>query len=485
MKINILNTISAFIYLLCNSAQNLQLCIRSKYWFTTLITAFLLVSCQTDSEKADKLRLENKFDEAAELYQKAADEGDAYAMWRLSNAYNNGDGVDWDETKALELLKQSAKAGCEEAKCDLAFAYMYDWYDIGEDEDKGKKMLENLIKTTKNSTVLSKYAKCLFYGNGPYEEDKEKAMRIINKVEDKNNPYYLDFLAGVYIKGTDKIEINGKKAVEYLNKAYENGRKYSAYVLQTIYKSGFSEIKADKTKQIEWLNRGIESNETECMGEMAMLCISEDSTYKDIHNPSRAVDLLKKAGKHGSGKAYFFLGNLYYEGKYLSKDDKNAFDNWEKALNLKYYEAANNLAFFYRYGICCDKNNEKAVELYKLGAENGDGFAAYNLYRYYWSENWGGVKDKVLGKKYLLKAAELNEPWGCYLLGQQYYYGNDLFEKNNDQAFVYMQKAADMGHVDACRVLSYFYENGIGVAKNPQKAKEYKDKTIAKSDDKK
>lgn len=90
----------------------------------------------------------------------------------------------------------------------------------------------------------------------------------------------------------------------------------------------------------------------------------------------------------------------------------------------------------------------------------------------------------MLGKKYLLKAAELNEPWGCYLLGQQYYYGNDLFEKNNDQAFVYMQKAADMGHVDACRVLSYFYENGIGVAKNPQKAKEYKDKTVAKSDDK-
>jgi len=66
-----------------------------------LVATIALVSCQTDSEKADKLRLENKFDEAAELYQKAADEGDAYAMWRLSNAYNNGDGVDWDEAKAL------------------------------------------------------------------------------------------------------------------------------------------------------------------------------------------------------------------------------------------------------------------------------------------------------------------------------------------------------------------------------------------------
>ena len=56
---------------------------------------FVLSSCQSDVEHADSLRLENKFDEAAQLYQKAADEGDAYAMWRLSNAYANGDGVDF------------------------------------------------------------------------------------------------------------------------------------------------------------------------------------------------------------------------------------------------------------------------------------------------------------------------------------------------------------------------------------------------------
>ena len=60
-----------------------------------------------------------------------------------------------------------------------------------------------------------------------------------------------------------------------------------------------------------------------------------------------------------------------------------------------------------------------------------------------------------------------------------------MFDKNNDQAFIYMRKAADMGNVDACRTLAYFYENGIGVNKDPQKAKEYKDKTTVKSDDKK
>ena len=80
-----------------------------------VLCSIMVVSCQSDTAKADKLRLNNEFDEAAGLYQKAADAGDAYAMWRLSNAYANGDGVEFDEEKALNLLTQAANAGCLEA----------------------------------------------------------------------------------------------------------------------------------------------------------------------------------------------------------------------------------------------------------------------------------------------------------------------------------------------------------------------------------
>lgn len=444
-----------------------------------LIASIAFVSCQTDSEKADKLRLENKFDEAAELYQKAADEGDAYAMWRLSNAYGNGDGVDWDEAKAMGLLKQSAQAGCEEAKCDLAFAYMFDWVNIGKDEEKGKEMLEELIKQTKNTTVLSRYAGLLFFGGGPYEEDQEKAIRILKTVEDKDNPYYLDLMGAIYTTGTDKIEVDAKKAIEFYTKAFENGRKYSAYRLQSIYTAGYGEIKADKAKRVEWLNRGIESNEIHCMVDMALLSITEDGTYKDMHNPQKAIDLLKRATRHGSGKAFYNMGNLYYEGKYLPKDDKKAYDNWEKAVALKYYEAASNLAYAYIEGVGCEKDEKKGIELYKLAADNGSGFSAYKLYYCYGNGVWGVKKDIEMSKKYLFKAAEYGDAWGCYDLGRHYYLGTEYVTKDFGQAFVYTKKAADMGLVDACNSLSYLYENGIGVDKDPQKAKEYKDKTIA------
>ena len=444
-----------------------------------LIATISLLSCQTDSEKADKLRLENKFDEAAELYQKAADEGDAYAMWRLANAYGNGDGVDWDEAKAIELLKQSAQAGCEEAKCNLAFAYMFDWSNIGKDEEKGKEMLEELIKQTNNSTVLSRYAGLLFFGGGPYEEDQEKAMRFLKKVEDKDNPFYLDLMGAIYTSGADKIEVDAEKAIECYTKAFENGRKYSAYRLQSIYAAGYGEVKADKTKQIEWLNRGIGSNVTDCMVDMALLSITEDSAYNDMHNPQKAIDLLKRAARHGSGHAYYTMGNLYYEGKYLPKDDKKAYENWEKAVELKYYEAASNLAYAYIEGVGCEKDESKGIELYKLAADNSSGFAAYKLYYCYANGVWGVKKDIEVAKKYLFKAAEYGDAWGCYNLGRHYYLGTEYVTKDVGQAFVYIKKAADMGLVDACNSLSYLYENGIGVDKDPQKAKEYRDKTIA------
>ena len=93
---------------------------------------------------------------------------------------------------------------------------------------------------------------------------------------------------------------------------------------------------------------------------------------------------------------------------------------------------------------------------------------------------YGEKKDKELAKKYLIKAAELNDAWGCLNLGTQYYLGNYLMDKSYSQAFVYVKKAADMGLIDACNVLAYFYENGIGCDKNPQKAKEYKDRTVVK-----
>lgn len=447
--------------------------------FLLVISLIIILSaCQSDKEKADNLRLENKFEEAAELYQQLADEGDAYAKWRLFKAYYLGEGVDFDESKALKWLKQAAEEGCEEAKFDLAFAYMFDYFDIGKDTLKGKEMLDALIKNSSNAYVMSRYAILLFYGISPYEENKEKAMNILNKVSDKNDPFYNWAMGLVYLDGTDEIDIDVEKSIEFFTKSFYNGRHDSADLIQDIYANGYGDLKKDVTKQIEWIKRGIESNSTDCMVDMAKICISEDSIYKDYHNPQRAVELLKRAALHGSGEAYGILGDFYYSGDHLPKDDTKAFKNWEKAAHLKYLGGISSLAYAYLEGIGCGKDEQKGVELHKKAADEGSGFSANNLFSFYYFGKYGLKLDMEQAKRYLLKSAELNDDDGCFNLGIAYYYG-DMVNKNVDQAFVYLKKAADMGHIDACERIAEFYEKGIGCNKDPNKAKEYRDKTIA------
>lgn len=447
---------------------------------------FALCSCQDDCSKADKLRLQNKFEEAVELYQKAADEGNAYAKWRLSKAYGNGDGVDFDEHRAAQLLVEAAEGNCDEAKCDLAFAYLFDWYDdLGKDVEKGKQMIESLAKKTDNSYALSRYASLFFFGSEPYDEDKEKAINILEKVKDKNDPFYLEMMGDVFMNGTDKIDINETKALEFYTKAFEKGRKGNAWDIATMYLHGKGNITKDRAKAIEWANRGIESNVTNCMGLMASLYlnINEDSLLNDIQHPQKGLELLKKAAKHGNGDAYTFLGQLYFYGKYVEKDDKKSFDYITKATDLKSSQGAFLLGLYYVDGIGCEKDIQKGIETWKKAVEYGDGGAANNLFCYY-QGSYGGKIDKEKARTYLQKAADLGDNMACFNLGKEYYYGNNLMKKNEDQAFVYIKKAADQGLVDACSWLSFFYDKGIGCNRDPEKAKEYKDKTVAKEDKK-
>mmetsp|Transcript_54537 Transcript_54537/g.128069 ORF Transcript_54537/g.128069 Transcript_54537/m.128069 type:complete len:91 (+) Transcript_54537:264-536(+) len=49
------------------------------------------------------------FEKARELYQKAADLGDAYAMFELATMYYKGQGVDTDKQEALKLYEKAVE----------------------------------------------------------------------------------------------------------------------------------------------------------------------------------------------------------------------------------------------------------------------------------------------------------------------------------------------------------------------------------------
>lgn len=177
---------------------------------------------------------------------------------------------------------------------------------------------------------------------------------------------------------------------------------------------------------------------------------------------------------------------MYNLGDKVYKNNEKAFEYYTKAYELGSGWGTNNLGALYQDGIGCDKDIKKALSLFKQASDLGDGRASKNLYDYYWFKDYiePHERDRELAKEYLIKATKQGDEYANYTLAQHYYYGSDIFERNNFEAFRYCRQAADMGLIDACSMVASMYENGVGCDKNPDKAKEYYKKTKAKDDDK-
>ena len=63
--------------------------------------------------------VEMDYEEAAQWYRMAAEQGDSDAQFNLATMYANGDGVELNMDEAIRWLQKSADQGDEEAKEQL------------------------------------------------------------------------------------------------------------------------------------------------------------------------------------------------------------------------------------------------------------------------------------------------------------------------------------------------------------------------------
>ena len=436
-----------------------------------VVVATFLSSCTNYCKKADQLRMEYKYDEAVKLYQKAADGGDAYAIWRLADAYAYGLGVEFNQEKALELLKKSAEQGCEEAIIDLGTVYLYGLFNVPVDTVKGADLVNKIAEKSQNPYVLYRYAYLYLYGIENYfDKDHQKAVEIMERIKDKENPYYLLSKGEMYAWGTESITQDVSKARPLLEKAFSNGLDRAAYGMAATYMN--QKDKDGIRSAIEWFKKGANVGNTRCMYYLATIYSSDEPEWQSYHNTKEALSLLGKAVKSGNADACLLLGQWYASGKNVNQDYQKAFDYYRLSDILGNTDGTRFLALCYQEGYGCEKNLDQAEKLYIKSADKGNVDAAYFglVLRY---EDGTFLWNEGNYKKYLELAAAKGYGFALYDLATNYRKGILGYPKDNNISFSYVKKGADLGDPHCCDLLSIYYKAGIGCFKDIKKSEEY------------
>lgn len=124
------------------------------------------------------------------------------------------------------------------------------------------------------------------------------------------------------------------------------------------------------------------------------------------------------------------------------------------------------------------KKYKEALEMYIKAADKGH-LAAMNRAGMYLCNGYGDIKkDVTKGISYLTKAADGGNAAAQVNIGRAYMNPQYGLKRDTEKGLKYMNQAAAQNNGDAMLYLGYYYETGMGVEKNKDKALEWYKKAV-------
>ena len=250
-------------------------------------------------------------------------------------------------------------------------------------------------------------------------------------------------------KGVDKNMI---EAINWYTRAASLGHTQSQYELGKHYLEG-NNVLQDYEKATYWLRLASENKHALSLYELG-LCSFEGLGFTKSY--SNAIEWFwlaiavwkeqKTTDLREYHYAYYYLGRCYLEEKKSQFNSLYAASCFQKAGDI--YEA------LYYLGLCCyngwgvSKNDKKAFELFQKVSECFGEIsqkASYLVAMYYFN-GIGVEKDYKESVKWLKKAYDYDE--ALFQLGMCYYKGHGV-EKGYEEALGYFKKAANKGNIEA------------------------------------
>ena len=419
---------------------------------------------------------------AFEWTKKAAEQGDAKAMFNLANDYVSGRGTKKDADEAVEWFRKAAYGYTEMAKRGESF-------DLKPLLLVGQELLDEEGDYREFDPQWRKALGMGFLAIAAREGNAE-AMRELGEqfAMGKNTEENLD-LAVFWLR---KADMHGdKNAMECLGKVLviASGRLFKA--LDEKAKAGDKEAEAKCNESLELFRQGLLGNDFAATKSSAI--IGYAPSQADLgrnymmgqgvpQDKKKAVEWWMKAVDQGEYRAMCWLGMAYERGDGVEKDDWKALNlfrrsddaGWDPASQKLYSlvqahrddaEKGNPSAQFFMgvayenaYGV--ERDFTQAAEWYRKAA--GQGHAGAQAYLGYCLLTGQGVeKDAKKAVEWLRKAAEQGNPEGQLNYGRCLFYGEGI-EKDQAFAAAWYRLAAKQGELSAIYNLGLCYLQGTG-----------------------
>jgi TPR repeat protein len=257
------------------------------------------------------------------------------------------------------------------------------------------------------------------------------------------------------------------------NQQVAPGPQHNNQALQSLVGNAASLVDTKKTLEMYRLNVK-KTNDAAVQYEFAIFMINaaKEAIPGDGLDPTQLIleakHILQKLSDRAYPFAQYYLGDGFFSGLFNKDkpDHDKAFPLFVAASKHGHAEAGYRAALCYEFGWGTAKSYPKAVQFYRNAASKNHPGAATRLGLACIRGDMGLGKDKYReGVKWLKRAqesADFQYNSAPYELGLMHLtgYGDDIF-KDEPYAAQLLTQSAELGHVDANRLMGQAYENGL------------------------
>lgn len=433
---------------------------------------------------------------AFQHYKKASLRNNWVAQNNLASFYRNGDHVEKDVGKAIDLYKASIQYSNKKymtAFKNLGDMYYYEEYgvkdynlalenylkasELGSDNamDNVANMYAYGLGVEKNlETAFEWYLKAAQKGNQNakfqvarayvgglgVKKDLSEGVRVYRELAKADNSAALSNLGVIYKFGDVdpsgfSIEKNLNKAIGFFKKSAELGDDYAPGHLGDIYFNGGQEINPNYEMAFNWYQLSAERGRS--YGKRRLAGMYEDGLYVE-KNIEKARSLYKEATEQGDVSAMVYLGDLYRLNQ--KPDLKLAFKWYQKAAETGEAVGLNAMGKAYAHGWGVEFDHEISKEYFLKAVEKSYSSAMWQLGQLYLHKDWDQYSPEK-AHEWHYKAAMADNSCGMNSVGYNYLEGRGV-KQDNAEAKTWFEKASK--HQSAALYnLARIYEHGLGV----------------------